>query len=394
MVGARLDQPDNFWGVNPCPQDWTGVPLMPASNDAQPVRKLAKDLTVPRSGSSLKVVPPKNVVSEHLSEERLRSLIADIVQPLHAEVTSLREKMARPEPKRSQFEVSLSYIPPELEEKLWQRLRQDLGTQVVQHASQQAEQVLSTAKATIEQKISGAQNEFRQHLSQELKAVEARAHTLSDEVDDGIRQQLHAGLEKFQQHATQAGTHFALRSEEFFEAFQQRLNDEHALRLREVDQMQAAINAESSRQQALIGDLSNRVSSLDEFARRLESDLDSRLAQMSSEVVSRTRTQLESNVSIILKQMETRNAAELGSQLDSARGQLKQMQQEVETSVEESLRTHAEETVRTFEQAMDELAGHAVGRWRRALARDLGSVARILGDEVRLEVGSDRTNDR
>ena len=393
MVGARLDQPDNFWGVNPCPKDWTGVPLMPAANDSQSSRKLAKDLNaLHRGASSLKVVPAKSIVSEQLSEERLRTLISEIVQPLHAEVTSLRERMARPEPKRSQFEVSLSYIPPEVEEKIWLRLRQDLGAQVLQHASQQAEQVLGAAKATIEQKVAGAQQEFRQQLTQELQAVETRAHRLSDEMDDGIRQQLRAGLEKFQEHASQAGTHLALRSEEFFQALQQRLGEEHAVRLREVEQVQTAITAESSRQQELISELGNRVGRLDEFARRLESDLDMRLAQMSSDVVSRTRTQLESNVGVILKQMETRNAAELGNQLHSACGQLKMMQQEIEISVSDSLRAHAEETVRSFEQAMDELAGHAVGRWRRALARDLGSVARILGDEVRLEVVSDGTN--
>jgi hypothetical protein len=142
----------------------------------------------------------------------------------------------------------------------------------------------------------------------------------------------------------------------------------------------------------LVGELGDRVGKLDEFARRLESDLDMRLTQMAGEVVARTRTQLENNVSVIMKQMETRNAAALGGQLDAACGQLKVMQQEIETSVSDSLRAHAEETVRSFEQAMDELAGHAVGRWRRALARDLGSVARILGDEVRLEIVSDGTH--
>lgn len=363
---------------------------MPAVNESQPVRKLAS--AVNRAGSSLKVVPPKSNVSEQLSEERLRTLIAEIVQPLHAEVTSLRERLARPEPKRSQFEVSLSYIPPEVEEKIWLRLRDELGAQVVQHAGQQAEQVLSSAQATIDQKIAGAQTEFRQHLTQELQSVETRAHHLSDEMDDGIRQQLHAGLEKFQQHASQAGSHLALRSEEFFQALQQRLSAEHAARQQEVEQLRSAISAESSRQQELVGELGDRVGKLDEFARRLESDLDMRLTQMAGEVVARTRTQLENNVSVIMKQMETRNAAALGGQLDAACGQLKVMQQEIETSVSDSLRAHAEETVRSFEQAMDELAGHAVGRWRRALARDLGSVARILGDEVRLEIVSDGTH--
>ena len=120
--------------------------------------------------------------------------------------------------------------------------------------------------------------------------------------------------------------------------------------------------------------------------------MDARLTEMSGDVVARTRTQLESHVGAVLKQMETRNAVQLGNQLNAACGQLKAMEQEIETSVSQSLRAHAEETLRSFEQAMDELAGHAVGRWRRALARDLGSVARILGDEVRLEVVSDSAN--
>ncbi len=396
-VGARLDQPDNFWGVNPCPQDWTSLPLMPASSDAQPGRKSAKDIKTghrPQAVSSLKVVSSQNNVGEQLSEERLRTLIGEIVQPLYAEVTSLRERLARPEPKRSQFEVSLSYIPPEVEEKIWLRLREDLGAQVLQHASQQAEQVLEAAKTTIEQKLGSTRNEFRQHLTEELEAVEVRAQRLSDELDDGIRQQLHAGLESVKQHSTDAGTHLTRRSEELFQSLQHRLGEEHTARLVEVGQVQAAITAESTRQQELVGVLGARVAKLDEFARGMESGLEARMGQMSSDIISRTRAQIENNVGAILKQMETRNAAQLGEQLDAACGHLKTMQQEIEASVSESLRTHAEETVRSFEQAMDELAGHAVGRWRRALARDLGSVARILGDEVRLEVVSDGAANR
>jgi uncharacterized FlaG/YvyC family protein len=392
IVGARLDEPDNFWGVSPCPTDWTRLPLMPAADESQPARKSGKAAHRSQATSSLRVVPPLSNVSEQLSEERLRTLIAEIVEPLHAEVTGLREKLARPEPKRSQFEVSLSYIPPEVEEKIWLRLRQDLGAQVLQHASQQAEQVLGATRSTIEQKISSAEAEFKNQLAEDLQALEARANHLSDEIDDGIRQQLHAGLEKFQQHAAQAGSHLAMRSEEFFHSLQQRMGLEHAARLQEIEQVQASITAESSRQQELVGDLGNRVGRLDEFARRLESDVDARLTEMSGDVVARTRTQLESHVGAVLKQMETRNAVQLGNQLNAACGQLKAMEQEIETSVSQSLRAHAEETLRSFEQAMDELAGHAVGRWRRALARDLGSVARILGDEVRLEVVSDSAN--
>jgi hypothetical protein len=393
MIGARLDHPENFWGVNPCPEDWMKMPQMPAYVDEHASRKpQAKDTKMQRPQTqiepSLKVVLPK--MKEQLSDDRLRSLIAEMVQPLHAEVTNLREKLARPEPKRSQFEVSLSYIPPELEEKLWIRLRQDLGTQVLQQASQQAEQVLGTAKATIEQKLTAAQNEFRQQVKQDLHAVEQRAKSLSESIDGQVNQHLRSGSEQFQQHVFEAGTRLARRSEEYFEELQRRLAEENDARHREIEQVQAAIGVASSRQQALVADLSSRVAKLDEAARHLESDLDARLARMAGEMVAGARAQLEHNAEAILKQMETRSANQLGTQLQEASSRLNMIQEGIEMSASQSLKAQVAQTLQSFEQAMEELAGHAVERWRRSLARDLSSVARILGDEVRMEADSNR----
>jgi hypothetical protein len=394
MIGARLDHPENFWGVSPCPEDWMTLPRMPVYNETQVSRrqpsKDTKTMNRPQTQvePSLKVVPPK--LKEQLSDERLRTLIAEIVQPLHAEVTNLREKLARPEGKRSQFEVSLSYIPPELEEKLWIRLRQELGTQVLQHASQQAEQVLGTAQATIEQKVTAAQNEFRQQVKQDLHAVEQRAQSLSQSIDGEVRQHLRSGSENFQQHVFEAGTRLARRSEEYFQELQRRLAEENDARHREIEAVQAAIGAESSRQQALVADLGSRVAKLDESARHLETDLDMRLARLAGDVVAGAKAQLENNMNVILKEMETRNARELGNQLESAGERLNMIQKGIEVSVSESLKAEVAQTLQSFEQAMEELAGHAVERWRRSLARDLSSVARILGDEVRLEADSNR----
>jgi hypothetical protein len=365
--------------------------FMPPSDESHAPRKSGRDLkTTHRSSpAGLKVVPSPSQVIEQVSEERLRALIAEVVRPLHAEVTNLREKMARPEAQRSQFEVSLSYIPPEVEEKIWLRLQQDLGAQALRHASEQTEQVLGDAKSTIDHKIASAEGTFRRQLTQELEGVEARARGLSEQIEQAINDRLHTSSEKLQQQASQAGSHLAMRSEEFFHSLQHRLTDEHATRLQEIEQVQTAIDAESSRQQDRVGDLSSRIGRLDEVARRLETDFDNRLAQTSNDVISKTRTQLESNAALIMNQMETRNAARLEHQLDAACGRLKVAEQEIEASVADAMRVHTEETLRSFEQAMDELAGHAVGRWRRALARDLGSVARILGDEVRMEIGAE-----
>ena len=376
IVGAVLDQPENFWGLKPCPADW----MLPqgTSTDFKGLRKLNGKGTHKAAVSG----------QEGVSDERVRQIVAETVQVMQTEIGELREKLGAEPPKRSSFEVSLSYIPPELEEKLWTRLRQDLGTQVLEYASQQSEKVLVDAKSAIADKLSETQEEFLQQAKDELEKVAVRGQRLSDEIDDGVRQQLSAGLEKVQQHILEAGNRLERRSDEFYRELQERVAQEHESRLQEIEQVRAAIAAESGRQQSMVEDLGQRVGQLNNVTRNMESELDARLKRMSAEFLSSTRTQLESDASAILKELESRNATELNNQLDAACGRLKMVQKGIEVAASELLRAKVAETLQAFQQSMQELAGETVGRWRQALARDLSSVARTLGNEVRLEVVS------
>jgi len=391
-LGARLDEPENFWGLKACPEDWVRLPRLPESTPRQVPRKVAANTEATHQpqnqvAPSLKIVLDK--IQKQLSDDHLRAVVADLVQPLQAELADLREKLARGEPKRSRFEVSLSQIPPELEEQLWVRLRQDLGAQTLQQTREQAEQVLGAAKAAIEQKITEAQDEFRPWVAQELQAVEQRAESISADIDDRVRRHLRAGLGEFQQQVVEAGNRLDRRSEELLLALQQRLGEEHDAQRREMQDVQAAVASESSYLQGQIADLGGRVAKLDESARRLESDLDARLTRMASDTVSSAHSELESAADAILKELGTRNAQELGNQLDDACGRLKIIQKGIEASVSELLRTHVAKTLQSFEQNMEKLAQHSVGRWRLALAKDLKSLAVILGEQFRLEGVSD-----
>jgi hypothetical protein len=378
LVAAQLDQPENFWGLKPCPEDWMRLSSLPAPNGQRSLKAASAG-----TKTSLKVVPHKG--QEQLGEERVRMLFEETLGPLRAEVIELREKLGRPEAKRSSFEVSLSQIPPELEEQLWIRLRKELGDLVLVQSRQQAEQVLATAKTTIEQNIQSAQDEFQERATQELQMVEVRAKRLSDEIDDGVREQLHSELENFQHHALQARVELDRRSDEFFQALQRRLGQENDARLREIEQVQAAISSESSHLEALVADLGGRVATLDHSTRQLESGLTTRLGQLSSEVVAAARARLDQNVEAILTEVQERSAKELGNQLDVACGRLKMIQKGIETEVSELLNTQVARTLHAFDHTVEERAGTVVARWRHSLARDLSSVARILGDEVRQE---------
>jgi hypothetical protein len=389
MLGVKLDRPENFWGLRPCPEEWVGLLQKPAPAAQRAGRKLsvvnsdAVHQPLAPDPPTLSVVFDK--IERQLSDGHLKTILAELVKPLHAEVTDIREKLTKAESKHSRFEVSLSQIPPELEEQLWVRLRRDLGTQALQQTQEQATQVLGAAKVSIDEKITTAQDEFRQRLLQELQTVEQRAQVLSLDMGDSVRQQLRAGLEKFQQQALDAGSRLDRRSEEHLQALQQRLGEEHDAYRKEVEQVQAAVESKAARLDAHVAELGSRTGNLDESVRRLESNLDDHLEQIASEIVSGARTELEKASGVVLKDLKTHGAVELGSQLDGARGRLSNIQKEIEVSISESLKAQVAEAVQAFEQTMEELAEHSVGRWRLALAKDLNSVATLLGEKIRSE---------
>ena len=109
MLAARLDRPENFWGLQACPEDW--IRLLDLPHPAQ--RKLLQKLMTmnPANVRLLEAgTPPQTTldqIEKQLSDEHLRALISEVVHPLKNVVTNLREKLDSGEPKRSRFEVSL-----------------------------------------------------------------------------------------------------------------------------------------------------------------------------------------------------------------------------------------------------------------------------------------------
>jgi hypothetical protein len=352
-LGARLDQPDNFWGLETSPADWSQ--LSKVSTGAEPLPDYP----------------------------RFRAVVAEFVEPLQAEIKELREKLAQGPPKRSQFEISLSHIPAEVEEKLLVRLRKDLGAQILLQTRQQSEQVLEAAKEAIGKKITQAHNDFREQVGLDLQEVEKRAQRLSEQITDAVQNHLVSGTERFQKEVLEAGIRLERRSEEFLRALQLRLGEEHDMYRREMQKVHAAVESESSRLQAQNADLATRMDKLDESAHKLESDLDSRLVQMGSDIISGARTQLERALDEVLKELGTRNSQELGTQLEDACDHLQGVQKSIEGSISHVLKAQVTGTLVSFGQTMEELAQDSVEQWRQALAKDFSSLANTLGKQLR-----------
>jgi gas vesicle protein len=377
-LGATLQRPENFWGLKACPEDWSVLPgkRLAAAGKAQATNQ-------PQNQTE----PSARVV---LTKEHLRSIVAEFIQPLHAELTSLREKLAGGEAKRGRLEISLAQIPPELEEQMWKRLHENLGPRVLNYTREQSEQVLGSAKTAIDKKITEAQDEFRQRLAVDLHGVEQRAQALSDDLGNTVREHLRSGVKRFERQVEDGGTRLEARSEELLLALQQRLSEYHDAHYRELQEIQGAMDSQSTQLQSQIAELGSRVALLDGTARRLEADLDDRLTRVTRDVVSAAHAELQQASETILHQMETRHAKELGDRLDDACGRLQIVQKGIEASVSESLRSQLGESLRCFEQKVEEVALHSVERWRRALARDLSSLGKMLGEQFQLDAASDR----
>jgi hypothetical protein len=381
-LGAQLDAPDNFWGLNPCPEDWVHpheqtLALKPQlTPDSKPHTPFAG----PRAAN--------NVLDQGIPADRLQKMVAPLLQPLQVELAALREKLAQREANRSRFEVSLSQIPPQLEQELWARLRQDIGQRALQMAREESDRVLGTAQATIERKISQTQSELQQHASDELKQVKQRTQALADGIAENLQHQFHSAVEQFQMSVTAAETRLNQQSEELLGSLHNRLESEHQKQQQEIQRLQGTVAEDWSRVRTQIAGVENRLAKLDESARRLESDFEARLAAMASEVASITRAELEGAADVLLEQLTTRNAQTLATQLDDACARLKHVQREMETSISEVLQDRIAQTMQSFERKIHECAQQCIERWSQALASQLNSAVSALAQPLRIELRS------
>ncbi len=385
-LGARLDRPENFWELESYPDDWQVLEMPAPGVPKSPRKPAASSAVVPKpqtpSRASQEFI---DKLEEQLSEDRLRGVLATLVRPLQAEVTELRGKLAA-NAKRNRFEVSLGYIPPELEEKLWERLRQDLGARVLQETREQSAEMLGSAKTAIEQKVSAALTEFRHRLAGELHAVEQRAQVLSKELTATTQQHVRAGIEKLQRQALDTGAHLNAQGEKLLSSLQGQLAESHNAHRQQIERIQADATTKASRLQPEVSDLGRRIGALNESVRRLESDLDAHLEGVANEIVSESRTQLENAVALALKDLQGRGSNEVETRLNEICGHLRTIQNRIESSFAGSLKTQGEEAGDLIAQQFEALAKQSLEKLRISLANDLNSVARTLGNRLRQEL--------
>jgi hypothetical protein len=393
-LAARLDRPENFWGLQDFPKDWAGLLTAPV---VPPLPSLAS-----RTAASNEIPGQLSQSSDVLfddeapnrSEEHFTRMIAESVRPLQAEVTALKEKLARAEANRSRFDVSLSSIPPELEQQLELRLQKDLAPKVLDEARRQSAQLLTNAKEIIDQRTSEANEDFLHRVAGQLHAVEQRAQDIPAQISESVREQLRGGLGEFQQKLLEGGNQLKRLSEELLEFLQHSLNNEHKAHLGELEQVRTAVALESSRLHQQVEYLDSRIAKLNESVRSLESGLDQRLSQMASDTLRNTRSELESAAGTVLKECTTRNVQALGNQLDEACENMKIIQKGIVTSVSESLKVQSSDALQTLEHSMDDLAKLSVERWRLTLAGGLNALVKNLGEQFRLEAESGSDENR
>jgi hypothetical protein len=379
-LGAKLDRPENFWGLRECPDDWAHPAVLLPPQLPQAAKSgnaiVHRPMTSPAGRIS------ESVSDRGISEAQVQKLIAESVRPLLAEIRSLKEKLAQREANPSRFEVSLSNIPPNLEQQIEVRLRNDLGPRVADEARQQAAQLLSTAKAALDQQTRESYEKFLRGVAQEIEVVEKRAEDISARISEETQQNLRCGVEDLRQKLLDGGNALKRLGGELFQFLQQDLNAEHETRREELRQLRSAVVSESSRLQEQVEYLDTRIAKLNDSAVSLESGLDLRLSRMSSDVVKDTRAQLNRVEDEIFEALTTRSAKALADQVDEASAKVKLIQDGMIASVSESLKVRAASGLQGFERSLEELATDSIQRCRLKLEAGLHALTQSLDGQI------------
>lgn len=383
-LGAKLDHPDNFWDLPNCPKDWAVPAASPAASFPPP-------LPLTSSRAFRQVSPstssPLGVVAPHI-EVHMKKMIAESIRPLKDEIAALNQQLERREANPSRFEVSLSSIPPELEHQLEVRLRRYLGPRLLDETRQQSAHLLEAATAAIEQKTTQGYEDFLHRSEEELKLIERRAEDISARISASAREHLSCGLDTFQQRLLEGGNALKRLSEELLAYLQHNLKEEHVTQREELEQLRLSVASESSGLQEQIQYLDCRIAKLNNSVQSLESGLEKRLGQMANQTVTDARRQLEASANETFEQITERNAKELGDRLKAAHENLVTIQTGIVTHVRESLKDESSEALQSFEFSMEELAAHCVERWRIKIADGFNALARSIGEQFQLEIGS------
>jgi len=391
-LGAKLDRPENFWGLPNYPEDWKRTAAQLSARLPHIVEGKTA-VTSPRPPNA--VVPSLEAKIELLAqrlEAPLRRMIAEYVGPLEAQVVALKETVARREANPSRFEVSLSAIPPQLEQQLQARLQKELGPKVLDESRQEYANLLEAAKSTVDRRISEAQGNFLRRVTEELKVVDRRAHDISARISTTTDERLRQSLGEFQQKLLAGGNSLKKFSEELLDFLRNNLNAEYNARRQELEQLRAAVVAESARFHRDIEGLETRIAKSNESARSLESGLDKRLNHLASNVLKDVRNQVENMSAESLEQLAANGLKTVEGQLAEAGEKITVTQKKMTVSFQEAVNAHATEALQAFEHSMDELAQLSIERWQLKLADNLKNLAKNLGEQFKLQAVS--TDDR
>jgi exonuclease VII small subunit len=392
-LGAKLERPENFWELSNCPEDWA-LQAAPRSSTPQPVSPHAVNLVTSNVPGQVSQSPEVilDLVARRL-EAPLRRMVSESISPLQAQVTELKEALARRAANPSRFEVSLSSIPAELQEQLETRLRKDIAPTVLEDSRQQYAHLLDTAKTAIDKTTNASYDEFLRRAGEELKAVEKRAQAISVHITAEAQEHFRGALEEFHQKVFEGGNSLKRLSEELLAFVQTNVNDEHNARRGDLEQLRALLASESSRLHKQIEDMDNRILRLNESTRSLESGLDKRLNEMCSITVKDARSGLESIASEILKELTGRGLKIAGDQMDEANVNMALVQKNTVESASQLINAEAKNALREFQQSMQMTTKDSLEQWHHKLAEGLRALASSLGQkfESAADLGENRS---
>ena len=272
-VGVVLNERGNFWGFNPCPEDW-----LVSNEDAA-------------------ASPDDRGISSNVGNIPESKRTRDII---HAEAGTLRVELR--EQMRKEMDAILTDARASVQESLadtLQSLPETLDRKVtegVENALQQVEDRMNTLTRLAQSEAEQLQQKLRSSADELEGQVQQAFSGELEKAQQQFREVANTCVEEKKQEIADATASMRQASDQVYCALQQRLENEFEGKQEIIGSLQHAITTEEARLREEVGNVDDRIAKLEEFSTQLEANFSGRLDQTVSETIAQGRTSLEKSL--------------------------------------------------------------------------------------------------
>ncbi|MBV9574872.1 MAG: hypothetical protein JOY93_12535 [Acidobacteriales bacterium] len=285
-IGVVLDEPGNFWGLNPCPKDWLPVEDATVNSSSAVNPQPANPLASKPESTGITSAQFETMQAEFRQQMRqeMSDMLADARKKLDEELqiqkknTELTEELLR----------EAANVPQSAEHSLQESLEQKLADET----KNAIERIEDRLKTLMDKARSDSENLVRQNREEAEELWSQSQQKFSSALDD-LQKKFSDLEEQKNKEVAEATSSIEQVSDQVYATAQKRLENDFEEHQQNIAAHKDAISAEVARSQKAIEELDARMTRLNEVAAQQQKDFADHLEMSVLEALQTAETKLQ-----------------------------------------------------------------------------------------------------